>query len=109
MQKKVIYNDLNYLVSDLIYSFKKNYDTYDYLIYWKKFIKKFGLEKANKEAYLAARNYYNSLDIKKRDARLLFTIVLYGFQQQIRFNSKHNFNNPVGMRWFNDKIFRKND
>lgn len=104
--KKVIYNDLNYLVSDLIYSFKK-YDTYDYLIYMKKIIKKFGLEKANKEAYLAARNYYNSLDIKKRDARLLFTIVLYGFQQQIRFNSKHNFNNPVGMRWFNDKILEK--
>ena len=41
------------------------------------------------------------------DPRLLFTIVLYGFQQQIRFNSNLDFNNPVGMRWFNDKVLEK--
>ena len=38
---------------------------------------------------------------------MLFTIILYGFQQQIRFNNQHDFNNPVGMRWFNDKILEK--
>ena len=32
---------------------------------------------------------------------------MYGFQQQIRFNSKHKFNNPVGMRWLNDKVLEK--
>ena len=102
----VIYNDLNYLVKELICSFKE-YDTYEYIMYMKKIIKKFGLEKANADAYLEARNYYNSLPDKKRDPRLLFTIILYGFQQQIRFNSQHDFNNPVGMRWFNDKILEK--
>lgn len=104
--KKVIYNDLNYLITDLIRSFKEH-DTYDYLLYMKRIIKKFGLEKANRPAYLEARSYYNSLPAEKRDSRLLFTIILYGFQQQIRFNSQHDFNNPVGMRWFNDKILEK--
>ncbi len=104
--EKVIYNDLNYLVADLIRSFRE-YDTYDYLLYIKRAIKKFGLEKANGPAYLAARSHYNSLPAEKRDPRLLFTIILYGFQQQIRFNSQHDFNNPVGMRWFNDKILEK--
>lgn len=104
--KKVIYNDLNYLVANLICSFREH-DTYDYLLYIKRIIKKFGLEKANGPAYLEARSCYNSLPAEKRDPRLLFTIILYGFQQQIRFNSQHDFNNPVGMRWFNDKILEK--
>lgn len=104
--KTVIYNDINYLVSNLIRSFKK-YDTYDYLLYVKRIIKKFGLEKANADSYLKVREYYNSLPMEKRDPRLLFTVILYGFQQQIRFNGQHNFNNPVGMRWFNDKILEK--
>ena len=103
---KVIYNDINYIVSNLIYSFKK-YDTYDYLMYINRIIKKFNLEKANRQAYIEARDYYNSLPLEKRDPRLLFTIILYGFQQQIRFNSNHDFNNPVGMRWFNDRILEK--
>lgn len=103
---KIIYNDLNYLVANLIQSFRE-YDTYNYLLYIKRIIKKFGLEKANGSAYLEARSYYNSLPPEKRDSRLLFTIILYGFQQQIRFNSQHDFNNPVGMRWFNDKILEK--
>ena len=104
--KTVIYNDINYLVSNLIRSFK-DYDTYDYLLYVKRIIKKFGLEKAKVDSYLAAREYYNSLPMEKRDPRLLFAVILYGFQQQIRFNGQHNFNNPVGMRWFNDKILEK--
>lgn len=103
---KIVYNDLNYLVANLIRSFRE-YNTYDYLLYIKRVIKKFGLEKANGPAYLKARSYYNSLPAEKRDPRLLFTIILYGFQQQIRFNSQHDFNNPVGMRWFNDKILEK--
>lgn len=94
------------MVANLIRSFREH-DTYDYLLYIKRIIKKFGLEKANGPAYLEARSYYNSLPAEKRDSRLLFTIILYGFQQQIRFNSQHDFNNPVGMRWFNDKILEK--
>lgn len=104
--KKTIYNDVNYFVKELIESFVK-YDTYDYILYMKKAESKFGLEKKNSESYLEARSCYNSLPQEKRDPRLLFTIILYGYQQQIRFNSSHEFNNPVGMRWFNDKVLEK--
>lgn len=102
----LVYNDLNFIVKDLIRSFKE-YDTYDYIIYVKKFIEKHNLEKGNKETYLAARNYYNKLPENKKDIRMLFAIILYSFQQQIRFNRNYEFNNPVGMRWFNDCILSK--
>lgn len=102
----VIYNDINHFVTELVESFKIN-DTYQYILYIKKTIKKFGLEKANAESFQAARAYYNSFSEDKRDPRLLYTIILYGYQQQIRFNGSHEFNNPVGMRWFNDKVLEK--
>lgn len=101
-----VYNDINYIVTELIQSFRV-FDTYSYLLYIRKMVRKFGLEKANKDAYLAARNYYNAQPDDKRDPRLLYTIILYGYQQQIRFNGTHEFNNPVGMRWFNDKVLEK--
>lgn len=104
--KTVIYNDINHLVEEIIRSFKEN-DTYKYIQYMKRNIKKFQLEQGNKESYMQAREYYNSLSQDKRDPKLLFTIILYGFQQQIRFNSKYEFNNPVGVRWFNDRILEK--
>ena len=101
-----VYNDINYFVTDLVKSFYL-YDTYQYLLFIRKITKKFGLEKANADAYIKARDYYNSLPEEKRDPRILYTIILYGYQQQIRFNSSHEFNNPVGMRWFNDKVLEK--
>ena len=90
----------------MVESFRK-FDTYDYILYVKKLIKQYDLKPADKESYHKIRDYYNSLPKEKRDSRLLFTIILYGFQQQIRFNSNLDFNNPVGMRWFNDKVLEK--
>lgn len=103
---KIVYNEYNYFVKDLIESFVQ-YDTYEYIRYMKKEIERFGLEPAAKDEYLSARKYYNSLPRDNRDPRLLLVLILYGFQQQIRFNGNHDFNNPVGMRWFNDKILEK--
>ncbi|MCM1235009.1 MAG: DNA adenine methylase [Ruminococcus flavefaciens] len=102
----VVYNDLNHIVKELIESFKEK-DTYQYLMFVKKIRAKFGLEKGNAEAYYGLRDYYNSLAQSSRDPRILYTLILYGYQQQIRFNSQHNFNNPVGVRWFNDKVLEK--
>lgn len=103
---RIIYNDINHFVCELVASFKKN-DTYQYISYIKQVIKKFGLEPANAESYIKVRDYYNSLPLSKRDPKLLYTVILYGFNQQIRFNGNHDFNNPVGMRWFNDKVLEK--
>ncbi len=101
-----IYNDVNYIVKDIIKSFQET-DIYDYLMYIRKVEKNFSLEAENKDNYLKARKYFNSLSMDKRDPKLLYTLVLYGFQQQIRFNRKHDFNNPAGNRWFNDNILEK--
>lgn len=103
---KILYNDINHIVKELVESFYVN-DTYKYIQYMKQIEKKFKLEMSNSESYINARNHYNSLSLSKRDPKFLFTLILYGFQQQIRFNSNHNFNNPVGMRWFNDKVLEK--
>lgn len=103
---QIIYNDINPFVSSLVSSFKDN-DTYQYVSFIKRMIKKFGLEKENADSYLKARDYYNSLPINNRDPKLLYSIILYGYNQQIRFNSNHDFNNPVGMRRFNDKVLEK--
>ncbi len=103
---RIIYNDINHFVSDLVSSFKKE-NTYDYILYLKRIIRKFGLEPKNAESYANVRDYYNSFPPKKRDPKLLYAVILYGFNQQIRFNGNHDFNNPVGMRWFNDKMLEK--
>ena len=102
----IAYNDINYFVTQLIKSFQ-DYDTYEYLLYIRKLTKKYGLGIGNGEAYKEARAAFNALSIEKRDPRFLFTIIIYGFQQQIRFNSNHEFNNPAGNRWFNDKVLEK--
>lgn len=103
---KILYNELNHYVAELINSFKDN-DTYKYIQFIKLTIKKFGLEAAKSDSYLKLRARYNSLPNSKRDPKLLYTLILYGFNQQIRFNGDHDFNNPVGMRWFNDKVLEK--
>lgn len=103
---KVIYNDVNFFVKDIIEELYDG-DTYEVIRTMKKYIESFSLEKGKADSYIKARDYYNSLPVNKRDPKLLLTIILYGFQQQIRFNGNHAFNNPVGVRWFNDKILEK--
>ena len=104
--ESVVYNEYNHFVKELIESFWQ-YDTFSYIVYMKKMIRRFELEPGRKDAYLNVREYYNSLPEDKRDPRLLLVVILYSFQQQIRFNSNHGFNNPVGMRWFNDNLLEK--
>ncbi|MGV3632664.1 MAG: DNA adenine methylase [Bacteroidota bacterium] len=103
---QIIYNDINHFVSKLVESFRSN-DTYDYILFLKKIIKKFELQPQHAGSYIKVRDYYNSFPLEKRDPRLLYAVILYGFNQQIRFNRDHDFNNPVGMRWFNDKVLEK--
>ena len=67
-----------------------------------------GLGSYNKSKYLDLRNDYNSMveDSVEKDF-LFLTLVIYGFNNQIRFNSSGKFNMPVGKRDFNNSI-RKN-
>lgn len=103
--ERIIYNDINPFVKGLIQSF--SLDTYEYLAYVSKLIQKYELAPNSTEGYVALRNKYNSMPIPKRDPRMLYTLILYGFQQQIRFNTNHGFNNPIGSRWFNECLLSK--
>lgn len=102
----LVYNDSNFFVKDIIEMFDKE-DTYHLITDIKKLIAINGLEKGNENTYKKARNLYNSLPIAKRNNHLLFALIMYGFNQQIRFNSDLEFNNPIGVRWFNDFMLEK--
>lgn len=104
--KELIYNDCNYKVKELIQMFKE-IDTVELYKFILKTIKKYGLSKENKDAYINARADYNHPEPPIRDSKLLYVLILYGFQQQIRFNSSMEYNNPVGQSSFNDKILEK--
>ena len=56
-------------------------------------INKYKLTKTNQEGYLQIRKDYNNGD-KTWD--MFYTLVCYSFNNQIRFNSKGNFNMPFG-------------
>lgn len=103
--ERILYNDINPFVEGLIKSFSA--DAYEYLLYVSRLIQKYELKPNGREGYTALRNKYNSTPIPQRDPRMLYTLVLYGFQQQIRFNTDHGFNNPVGSRWFNECLLSK--
>ena len=40
---------------------------------------------------------------------MLYMLILYGFNQQIRFNSSYDYNNPVGPAGFNDNMLEKSN
>lgn len=102
----ILYNDYNHIVKQLLEMFKEE-DTNSIYKYIVNTIKKYGLSKANGSAYNALREKYNSIKLEKRDLRMLYVLILFGFQQQIRFNSSYGFNNPIGNGSFNDKILEK--
>ena len=62
-----------------------------------------GLSSYNKAGFVALKNAYNS----DKDALKLFVLIIYAFNNQIRFNSKGEFNLPCGKRDFNAKMQQK--
>lgn len=67
-----------------------------------------GLGSYNKNKYLKLREDYNKMKVDSDEKSFKFlTLIIYGFNHQIRFNSSGEFNMPVGKRDFNGSI-RKN-
>lgn len=67
-----------------------------------------GLASVNKKRYLKLRSEFNDLRHDDDEAALmLYVLVVFGFNNQIRFNRKGLFNNPVGKRDFNTKMKQK--
>ncbi len=67
-----------------------------------------GLGNYNKDKYLKLRNDYNNLKRDCLEKDLLFLVlIIYSFNNQVRFNNQGEFNMPVGKRDFNNSL-RKN-
>jgi DNA adenine methylase len=101
-----IYNDYNHIVAKLIEDFK-NSDTAKLIRYINRTVKRYRLSPGAKNEYLALREKYNSLPLERRESRMLYVLIMYGFNQQIRFNSLYDCNNPVGPAGFNDVMLSK--
>ena len=66
-----------------------------------------GLAAVNKEAFLQLRSDYNKLNKVAEKPLLLYALVIFGFNNQLRFNGKGAFNLPVGKRDFNSQMRSK--
>ena len=67
-----------------------------------------GLMSYNRNPYLELRADFNILG--KRDTNyylMLYLLIIFAFNNQVRFNSKGEYNLPVGKRDFNAKMQRK--
>ncbi|MFC6324058.1 Dam family site-specific DNA-(adenine-N6)-methyltransferase [Companilactobacillus baiquanensis] len=62
-----------------------------------------GLGNYNKEKFLKLRKDYN----ESPNPILFYLLIVFGFNNQIRFNSKGQYNLPVGKRDFNNKMKSK--
>ena len=67
-----------------------------------------GLGKYNKEHFMKLREDFNAMQNKDYYYYvMLYVLIVYAFNNQIRFNSKGEFNLPVGKRDFNKKMSDK--
>lgn len=127
--KKVVYNDLNKNLLYLYNTFKKlDKETTFYWIYH--IIKEYnlslvskhgysfyncesskGLGDYNRNGFLKLRADFNNKTLLQNEDYyyyiMLFVMIVYAFNNQIRFNSSGEFNLPVGKRDFNNKIQEK--
>lgn len=96
--KEVVYNDSNLPVVQILEYIHRN-ETDKILSEIDKIVEQYDLSKINKEGYLKLRGYYNKSVFKS--SIILYTLICYAFNNQIRFNSKGEFNMPFGERCFN--------
>ncbi|MCL2801265.1 MAG: Dam family site-specific DNA-(adenine-N6)-methyltransferase [Treponema sp.] len=122
---RIILNDKN---SHLLYLYNsfKNLDKYTILDIIDKLIKKYkfsrsaekgynfygcessaGLGEFNREPFLKLREDFNKKNEDYAYYIMLYVLIVFAFNNQIRFNSKGEFNLPVGKRDFNDKMKSK--
>lgn len=91
--KEVVYNDLNLPVVQILEYIHRN-ETDKILSEIDKTVEQYDLSKINKRGYLKLRGYYNKLVFKS--PIILYTLICYAFNNQMRFNSKGEFNMPFG-------------
>lgn len=105
----------NYILNEYLfelfnlYNILKNTDFSIFIEQVNNYIKKYDLDKQNKEAYLFFKSQYNELNIKQNNfdnAVMFFILISHSFNNFIRFNLKGEFNLPFGNRTCNDKVIK---
>lgn len=93
----IIYNDVIEPLCELMNYFSDN-SADEIIEKLEKNISSKNLNKENAEAFLELRNKYNHHLYKKEDEKVLdfYTLVLYSFNYQIRFNQNMKYNTPFG-------------
>ncbi|RIY34080.1 hypothetical protein CJP74_00220 [Psittacicella melopsittaci] len=66
-----------------------------------------GLKEVNQQAYLQLRADYNQGKFKTDPELVFYVLLVYAFNNQIRFNAKGLFNMPPGKRDFNVQMEKK--
>jgi len=94
---KVIYNDVIDPLCELI-EFFYNANSDEIINKLEHNININKLDKENTEAFLNLREKYNSYDYKNKEEKILdfYTLILYSFNYQIRFNQNMKYNTPFG-------------
>lgn len=123
---RIIFNDINTEIIGLLEYLKKT-ETDLVLEEIDEIIKKYGLSRTdrygyeyykcnsseglasfNKDKFLKLREDYNKKVAKGvKDWTMLYVLIVFSFNNQIRFNRKGEFNLPVGKRDFNSRMRNK--
>ena len=93
----LIYNDVIEPLCELINYFYDN-TADDVILKLERNIKENNLTKENLEAFKKLRNKYNHYNYENEENRVLdfYTLILYSFNYQIRFNQSMEYNTPFG-------------
>lgn len=92
---KVYANDNNDKLIGILRAFQQQ-NPDDVIDRIEKLIQQFGLETNNKESFVAFREHYNQSST--HDPIELYTLMMFAYNHQMRFNKKGQFNLPVGNR-----------
>lgn len=91
--KHIVYNDIVWHISEMLEEFKRCGAT-ECLRRIDRYIECYNLTQENKEGFLKLRKLYNSTN--PMDPIMLYTLICYSFNYQIRFNSKLEYNGSFG-------------
>lgn len=93
--EEIVYNDLNHHVKDLLeFFYEKNID--ETLNELTNVIQFYQLNKTNNDGYLNLRKDFNENNNPFNKNIMFYALICYGFNYNIRFNKKGEFNVPFG-------------